>query len=696
MTVAEVELFLRRLTRRLLSAAAADPYHPDRGHSVGEALVDINYRSPLALRRTTALLTAAFPDDVAAHMPDGLDPVQIRNRIAELAAAVAEGFAHALQARTLSEQEQIQRAALATVRAVDQRRRATEARFRAVFAEAKVGIGLVSPDGRVIDSNPALAAMLGRSPEATRGRQVSELVDPRSTAYASFQELMSGARDHFRLESSRIGGDGRPMHFDLSMSTARDETGQPEFMIGVVVDITERRQLEDRMWHEARHDLLTGLPNRNLFFERLGELLATVGPNHHIGLCYLDLDGFKSVNDSLGHHVGDRLLVAVAERLREAVSGEGSMLARLGGDEFVVLSDHGLNHADVIRPAEEVLTALETPIQVEGNEFTVSASIGVVDTVSAGADVDRLMQAADITLYRAKAMGRARWVRFDSLLSAQQVTRHAMATHMPKALADAEFFLEYQPLVSLADGRPCGVEALVRWDHPQLGVLSPGEFITMAEETGHIVPLGRWVLQQACHQASRWHQRFGELPLYMSVNIAVSQLHQPGVVDEVLGILRDSELPPSALQLELTESAVLGESEEPLEALGALASAGVRLAIDDFGTGYSNLARLAQLPARELKIAGSLLERRATGEPARDSIIAAIISLAHTLGLKVTAEGVESQAQADRLRTLKCDTAQGWHFARPGPAEQITDLIANSLNGHPNPSALPGRSRSTR
>jgi diguanylate cyclase (GGDEF)-like protein len=397
-----------------------------------------------------------------------------------------------------------------------------------------------------------------------------------------------------------------------------------------------------------------------------------------VGICYIDLDGFKSINDGLGHDVGDRLLVRVADRLGEAVTAPGSLLARLGGDEFGIITGDA-DDEDPGEQARRVLEALAAPITIDGRELTVSASVGVVDTGTAGTEADGLMRAADISLYLAKSRGRGRWERHDPQANAYQVTRHTLATEMSAALTRGEFFLEYQPLVSLRDGTVCRVEALLRWRHPRLGLLHPDQFVGMAEANGHIGALGRWVLTTACHAAEDWHRRFPKAEIGINVNVAVGQLHDPGLPDHVRSTLAETGLPPHLLYLELTESAVLGEEAGPVDALAGLAASGVRLVIDDFGTGYSNLVHLTRLPASELKIAGSFLKPPPSGsgsKEAGDKILTAIVSLAHSLGLTVTAEGVETAAQAERLRTLRCDTAQGWFFASPSAADEVAELIA--------------------
>jgi diguanylate cyclase (GGDEF)-like protein/PAS domain S-box-containing protein len=722
MNATDVESFLRELTVVLVAAAHTRPFTPESAQEIGDALVNAHFRGAAVLRRTVTVLGDTLGAEAAGPLHGDLPLPVWRSRIAAVTGAIAEGFTRALQQRILAEQEQLQAAALGAVRLAEQHRRATEARFKAVFADAAVGICLIDPEGRFADMNQAMADMIGFRLREVLGRTMADVarqIGAPQTATA-LAELLGGKRNRIRVEATRLRPDGQMVHLDLAMSMVRDDSGAPEFVIGVAADITERMLLQEQLWHEARYDALTGLPNRTLFFEHLDTLLTSAGPADRIGLCYLDLDGFKSVNDGLGHDVGDRLLIAVAHRLDEAVAATGRLVARLGGDEFVVLTDRCPDDQQVTQPAEAVLVALAQPITVDGREFTISASIGVVDTLAAGTDPGQLMRAADITLYRAKAEGKGRWARYDPVRSAHQIAQHTLATDLPAALSRREFLLEYQPMVALADGTLRGVEALVRWQHPRLGLLPPDTFISVAEETGQIVPLGRWVLAEACAAAQQWHESFPDQPVYVSVNVAVGQLHDRGLVNDVLGILEQTGMPAHLLQLELTESTVLGDTHGPLGALRELARAGVRLAIDDFGTGYSNLAHLGRLPAHELKIAGSFLQPTSPGaaagpalagpvvelarfadpaltvdpaptvdpaltvdpapavDPDHDKIVSAIIALAHSLGLGVTAEGVETRAQVERLRALDCDTAQGWFFARPMPADQVAQLIAAS------------------
>ncbi|GLI03455.1 GGDEF domain-containing protein [Phytohabitans aurantiacus] len=659
MSRAELVAHLTGPASRVIEALGTDEPDGHIGFEVGTALVAAHFTHPTSLSRTLAVL--------GEHLQPYVDATGAGKRFARLQGSLAEGYAQALRNRTMTEQEGIYAAALVAQAEAEEARWASEARFQAVFTEAAIGIGIGTLSGRLLEVNRALCDMFGYPREEFLERTTASFFQPPGDdgdVWQAYNDLWAGRSDNFRTEKPFTRSDGAEIWTDLVVSLIRDKDGTPKYAVGMVEDITERHRLQIQLRHQALHDPLTDLPNRTLFFERLALALADPDPSARVGVCYLDLDGFKAVNDTLGHDVGDQLLRTVAGRLASRLHRSGHLVARMGGDEFVVLVERTAGTAELVRVAEAALAAVRIPVRVSGHALKVSASVGVVDRPVRGTTVAELMKAADTTLYWAKADGRDRWAVFDADRHANDVSRYRLSAQLPAALARRQFFVEYQPLVRLADGVSVGAEALVRWRHPERGVIGPGRFIELAEETGLIVPLGRWVLREACEQAQRWPE--SPRPL-LSVNVAARQIRDATIVEDVKSILAETGLPAEGLQLELTESSVMGSSGQPLRTLHALADLGVRLAIDDFGTGYSNLAYLRSLPVHALKLAGSFMSGlRAPGGPDQvdQEILEAVIRLAHKLKMSVIAEGVETASQAAVLRELGCDTAQGWHFAR--------------------------------
>ncbi|QFZ24904.1 EAL domain-containing protein [Saccharothrix syringae] len=674
MTRAEVAEHLQALTEVLVHALHAGPFRTAPGYEIGARLVEAHFTGTDTLGRTVQLLG----DDLLTELGIPADEL-MRSRLAALQGALAAGYARALRERTLAEQEAIRAAVLDARDQAEAALRASEARFRAMFTEAAIGIGIADIEGRILDVNQALQDMLGFSVDEMRQYNIRDLMHPEDGGgvWRLYDQLVAGECDHYRAEKRFRRADGEQVWTHLTLSLVRDDHGEPQYQVAMIEDVTDRHLLQNRLRYQALHDPLTGLPNRALFLERLGRVFNNRN-SRRAGLCYLDLDGFKVINDSLGHDIGDQLLVEVGRRLDLSVSGEGKLVARMGGDEFVILVEGSRDTRDIVAVADRVLRELESPIRIGGHELTVSASIGIVERALSGTTAADLMRDADITLYWAKADGKSRWALYDPERNAKEVARFTLSATMPAALERDEFYVDYQPLVRLEDSTVVGVEALVRWQHPEFGRLAPDRFIELAEETGLIVPLGRWVLRKACEQGRRWFGEFGDNAPFVSVNLAVRQSRDPELVRDVKRILDESGLPPHHLQLELTESAIMGTADEPLEALRALSEMGVRIAIDDFGTGYSNLAYLKHLPVHELKIAGSFMEglRAADEEDAVDAqIVSTLVQLAHALRLGVTAEGVETPAQAKRLHRIGCDTGQGWFFAKPMRPEEIDELL---------------------
>lgn len=734
---AETERVLLVHTLRLARALLAHPFSTEPAYGVGRALVEAHLTEPGVVDWSVRALgeyfvttvmpggsagaparrpaTARLPRQLAggggglvelagameplagcAERGDEAESPALRARLAGLQGALAAGYATALRERTFSQQERIARSAWQARDAVEQALRDSEARFRAVFTGAAIGIGIADTDGQIIDVNQAFAGLLGYTAAEMRRINVASLfhADDAAGMWELYQEILAGKLDSVRVEKRYHRKDGSVVWTDLAVSLIRYDDGRPRFTVAMVEDITERYELQQRLRFQALHDPLTGLPNRTLFFDRLAEVIGNGRPTDRLGICFLDLDGFKAINDTLGHHLGDQLLVMIARRLADCVAGKGHLVARMGGDEFVILVGGDTGREEVISVAEAALAAVAEPVQIGDQQLAVSASVGIVDGPIPEVDAAELMKAADSTLYWAKAEGRGRWALYDPVREARDRTRATLAARLPEALERGEFAVDYQPIVALDDGTMLAVEALVRWHHPRLGLLGPDEFIGLAEETGLINRLGRWVLERACLDAAGWRRAHPHSPVVVSVNLAARQASDPGIVAAVAEVLDRSGLPARLLQLELTESAVMATTGEPVRSLRRLADLGVRLAIDDFGTGYSNLAYLRRLPIHALKLAGPFIEglreglRSAPelGERTREMavderIVDALVRLAHALGLSVTAEAVETRAQADLLRELGCDSGQGRFFGPPMPEAGISARLCDGGPG---------------
>ncbi len=663
----ELSHLLRRLTDRLIDLLRADAVAVDRASDVGAAVADANVGADALGRTLDVLVRHLLP---AAGLR-GDDP-SAQERLGAVCGAVATGYVDAVRSRMFAEQEAI-RAAEVDVRS---QLRTSEASFRAVFDNAAIGIGIGDMQGQIVDVNHAFADMLGYTVEQFRRRRVTEFVDQPADPAAGrlYDDLVRGRRDYVRLEWPYTHRDGSTVWTNLTISLIRDDTGTPQYLLAMAEDVSEQRTLRKRLEHQARHDPLTGLPNRTVFMERLRTAVEAGGGR--IGVCYLDLDGFKPVNDSLGHDVGDELLTAVARRLSDVV-GE-HLVARLGGDEFALLVEHTDGADGVVSLATATQRALAEPFAVAGHRVVLGASVGVVERSVEGVTPAELMKAADVTLYWAKEAGSGRCEVYDEHRSRRESDRMALAARLPQALARDEFVIDFAPIVSTADGVIRGAEALVRWQHPRMGRVAPDRFIRIAEDTGAIVALGRAVLERACVMLQQWRRDVPDRPLFVSVNVSARQLHEDDLVDHVAAVLRRSDLPPAALQLELTESAVMGPPGKPLETLRVLDDMGVRIAVDDFGTGYSNFVYLHTLPLRTLKLDAAFvrpLSRLTTrGENAR-AVTVALVRLAHDLGLEVVAEGVGDDTQAAQLRALGCDMAQGSYYSPAVDGASVAELL---------------------
>jgi len=499
--------------------------------------------------------------------------------------------------------------------------------------------------------------------QAHRNHRGGYIADPRTRAMGVGREL-SGRRK-----------DGTEFPVDISLSSIETEDGL--LVTAAVRDITRRKSDEARLKHQALYDQLTGLANRTLIDDRLTHALNQCGRRTRgVTLLFVDLDQFKVINDSLGHGVGDMVLVIVAERLSGVVR-KGDTAGRFGGDEFVLVCDDRVEEQDATALAERVAEALTPPFCVAGKQLTITASVGIAIATGPGVRAEDLLRDADAAMYRAKELGRARHAFFDEAMRHRAVTRFNVEADLRLAIDQSELAVFYQPQVSLHSGDLIGFEALVRWHHPERGLVGPDEFISVAEDTGLIVPLGTWVLEQACREAGSWPSSRDEL--LMSVNVSARQLADPGFLDTVARVLHQTRLHPAALCLEMTESALFVASEAMTMAIASLRHLGVRVSLDDFGTGYASLSYLVQFRPDAIKI-DKIFVQRLGDDPMNSAIVAAIIELAHNLGLTVVAEGVETPQQLTMLRALGCDQAQGYLFATALPAELAMRLLVDVAN----------------
>ncbi|TDG13088.1 EAL domain-containing protein [Paracraurococcus ruber] len=462
--------------------------------------------------------------------------------------------------------------------------------------------------------------------------------------------------------------DGRIRHLEVRTRFEYDAAGRPLGALGVIIDVTERREAEARIAHAARHDALTGLPNRLQFREALDTALARAGEGRGFALHLLDLDRFKEVNDTLGHPVGDALLLAAANRLREALR-TNDLLARLGGDEFAVIQDDVATTVDAAALAERLVAAVAEPFALDGQRVLVGTSLGIARAPADAAEADELLRKADLALYRAKAQGRNRHCFFEPGMQAGLQLRRMMELELRHALEAGEFELFYQPLVTVRTRAVAGLEALLRWRHPQRGLVPPDAFISLCEEIGLIVPVGEWVLARACRDALDWPGA----PT-VAVNLSPTQFAGRGLVEAVAAALETSGLPPGRLELEITEAVMLQDTEATLRTLHALKSLGLRIALDDFGTGYSALGYLQRFPFDKVKIDRCFVRELGRSRQS-EAIVQAIADLCNGLGMATTAEGVETEEQLTALRAAGCREAQGYLFSQPRPAAEVPALL---------------------
>ena len=570
--------------------------------------------------------------------------------------------------------------------------------FQLISENAADMIALVDSEGRRLYNSPAYQKVLGYSPEELQASSSIEQVHPDDrprVLQAAEKARHSGQGERMEYRVRHKNGSWRTL--ESTACAIRNAKGQTDKLVIVNRDITERKRAEEMLVHNAFHDGLTNLPNRALFLDRLQHslTLSKKHSNYKFAVLLIDVDEFKIINDSLGHTAGDELLIQIGQRLKDSVrwadtvsrprttelarTANDDTLARLGGDEFTILLDDIRDPIEAVRVAERVQRELATPFVINKREIVVSASIGIASSASPHTQAEDLLRDADIAMYRAKRSGKARCEVSDTAMHANAVKRLQLETDLRKALDQGEFCVYYQPIVSLQTGMITGFEALTRWQRGD-SLLAPIEFIAVAEEIGLIIPMNRQLMREACQHLRSWQAEFpSSPPLTMSVNVTSKEFTQPDLVNEIRQSLEQTGVDPSCLQLEIVETIAMADAEKSGQILTQLKELGVRLSIDDFGTGYSSLSRLRRIPVDTLKIDRAFILHMDSDLESRE-IVRIIVMLAHNLGLKVVAEGAETEEHVNLLKQLNCEMVQGYFFSRPADDKTMLKLLAGNHN----------------
>jgi diguanylate cyclase (GGDEF)-like protein/PAS domain S-box-containing protein len=645
--------------------AAVDTDGPaERARHVGRALVEHDLVAPEVLERTLAFLGEHLTGDGTSRLPAALG-------------ALAAGFTDALCRRTLDEQQHDHE--LSTTRSTESAVRASEAKFRAVFQTSALAIAVSDADGVILDCNDAMLAMLDRTSEELVGSLGRDLVHPdeRDSISRIAQRLHTG-QEHVRAETRLVRADGELVSVLIALALLRDDDGEPAFYVTMIENLDEVRALQSQLLRQSLHDMLTGLANRSQFVGWLEGAVGSRGPDA-LALVVFDLDGFRVVNDAYGHDVGNRILTAVAGHLRSVFDGVGQ-LARIGPDEFGVLIRDPADVAGVVSLAESAVELLAEPVWVGDDGVGVTASVGIVVRPARGADAAELLRCVDLTVRWAKDDGKAQWALYDKTRDQRERARMRLAASISGGLEQGEFRVDYEPVHALADGTLLAVEARLRWDHPTEGLLDPQELVSLSTCTGMAARLGKWAIAQACADAGRWHEEFGDATPVLSMDLTARQCQEPELVATVRQALRESGLPARLLQFELSEQLPALINEDQVDELTYLAEHGVRLVLDQVGGGNVPVDRLRRIPLTAVKFQGSPVFGLAEGANAlEESAAVALLTWSRTLGVPLFAAGVRTEFEARRLAELGVTGAQGPLFGSALlTADEVRGILGKS------------------
>jgi diguanylate cyclase (GGDEF)-like protein/PAS domain S-box-containing protein len=677
---ADIEAFLLDVTEALVELLRSDPFDPSPACEAGAELVSINLTGTDALDGTIRLLGAEL-----LHAA-GIDFDQrAQDRLTALTGSLTSGYVAALRDRLFDEQEMIKKAVFRARDVAERARRATEARWQAVFHSTAAGIAITDLDGLVQLVNPALCEILGVRESDLLERPLAIRVSPTYApqVLAALGHVVRGEHDKFVGDVSFLDQDGEPVWTRLSLALVRDLAEKPEYAVAVVENITDLHLLRESQLSMMLEDQLTSLPNRTHFMSQLDSALQHARDDENIALCYIDLDGFKIINDGVDHMAGDRVLKRVATTLRAAFP-EPSVVARIGGDGFAILLTGTKGSYEISERISAAMEELAEPAYVDDDTgVAVSASIGIVERLAAGVTSTELVRAAEITVHRAKLNGKAQWELYDPALDKEYRAQFQLGAAIPGALESGQFQLTYQPTHRLADGVPVGLRALVHWHHPKRGLLRPADFLAMADETGFVVPMGRWILEQVCQQMADWDGRFGTGALPVAVNLSPRMAREQDLVQMIRDLLERTKAPASKLRLSVPAAVAVDDQGEPLENLSTLRDINVHAVVHGFGAGNTGLVDLRTLPVDGVTVAPSVIRAFADSldeDSPFEHGLRQLVDLGGRLEVGIVADGVDTVAVADRLRGIGLRYGSGAAVGEPMADTEVTALLGRHLD----------------